>query len=628
MNKSQKKMLYRILLTIFLVIIVQFLSLSGYPKLILYLSIYLLIGYDIIIKAYKGIVNGLIFDEHFLMTIATIGAFILAILTRSEDYLEAVAVMLFYQIGEWFQDYAVDKSRKNIAKLMEIKPDYANIEIDGSIVQEDPDNIEIGQIIIIKPGEKVPIDGIVISGESSLNTSALTGESIPRNVGVDSEVISGSININGLLKVKTTKKFEDSTVSQILDLVENASSKKANTDKFISKFARYYTPIVCISALLLAIIPPLFITIFLNGDANWMDWIYRALIFLVISCPCALVVSVPLTFFSGLGGASKEGILIKGSNYIESLAKTKTIVFDKTGTLTKGVFEVVAIHDNKMNQDELLEYAALAESYSTHPISAGIQKAYGNTVDRDRVSNIEEIAGKGIKANVDDKEVIIGNDKLMELFDIKYIPCEHIGTIVHIAINNEYEGHIVISDKIKETSKNAVSSLKHLGIKSTIMLTGDSNKIADYVASSIGLDEYYSELLPQDKVIYVEKIMQENPKEYNLAFVGDGINDAPSLMRSDVGIAMGSIGSDAAIEAADVVIMDDNPLKIAKSIKISKRIIKIVYQNIVFALGVKLIVLLLGVFGLASMWSAIFADVGVTILAVLNSLRALNTKNI
>ena len=621
-------MLYRILLTIFLVIIVQFLSLSGYPKLILYLSIYLLIGYDIIIKAYKGIVNGLIFDEHFLMTIATIGAFILAILTRSENYLEAVAVMLFYQIGEWFQDYAVDKSRKNIAKLMEIKPDYANIEIDGSIVQEDPDNIEIGQIIIIKPGEKVPIDGIVISGESSLNTSALTGESIPRNVGVDSEVISGSININGLLKVKTTKKFEDSTVSQILDLVENASSKKANTDKFISKFARYYTPIVCISALLLAIIPPLFITIFLNGDANWMDWIYRALIFLVISCPCALVVSVPLTFFSGLGGASKEGILIKGSNYIESLAKTKTIVFDKTGTLTKGVFEVVAIHDNKMNQDELLEYAALAESYSTHPISAGIQKAYGNTVDRDRVSNIEEIAGKGIKANVDDKEVIIGNDKLMELFDIKYIPCEHIGTIVHIAINNEYEGHIVISDKIKETSKNAVSSLKHLGIKSTIMLTGDSNKIADYVASSIGLDEYYSELLPQDKVIYVEKIMQENPKEYNLAFVGDGINDAPSLMRSDVGIAMGSIGSDAAIEAADVVIMDDNPLKIAKSIKISKRIIKIVYQNIVFALGVKLIVLLLGVFGLASMWSAIFADVGVTILAVLNSLRALNTKNI
>ncbi len=628
MNKSQKKMLYRILLTIFLVIIVQFLSLSGYPKLILYLSIYLLIGYDIIIKAYKGIVNGLIFDEHFLMTIATIGAFILAILTRSEDYLEAVAVMLFYQIGEWFQDYAVDKSRKNIAKLMEIKPDYANIEIDGSIVQEDPDNIEIGQIIIIKPGEKVPIDGIVISGESSLNTSALTGESIPRNVGIDSEVISGSININGLLKVKTTKKFEDSTVSQILDLVENASSKKANTDKFISKFARYYTPIVCISALLLAIIPPLFITIFLNVDANWMDWIYRALIFLVISCPCALVVSVPLTFFSGLGGASKEGILIKGSNYIESLAKTKTIVFDKTGTLTKGVFEVVAIHDNKMNQDELLEYAALAESYSTHPISAGIQKAYGNTVDRDRVSNIEEIAGKGIKANVDDKEVIIGNDKLMELFDIKYIPCEHIGTIVHIAINNEYEGHIVISDKIKETSKNAVSSLKHLGIKSTIMLTGDSNKIADYVASSIGLDEYYSELLPQDKVIYVEKIMQENPKEYNLAFVGDGINDAPSLMRSDVGIAMGSIGSDAAIEAADVVIMDDNPLKIAKSIKISKRIIKIVYQNIVFALGVKLIVLLLGVFGLASMWSAIFADVGVTILAVLNSLRALNTKNI
>lgn len=628
MNKKQKKMLYRILLTIFLVILVQFLSLNGYPKLILYISIYLLIGYDIIIKAYKGIIHGLVFDEHFLMTIATIGAFALAILTKSEDYLEAVAVMLFYQIGEWFQDYAVDKSRKNIAKLMEIKPDYANIEVDGSIIQEDPDNIEIGQIIIIKPGEKVPLDGVVISGESSLNTSALTGESIPRNVGVDSEVISGSININGLLKVKTTKNFEDSTVSQILDLVENASSKKANTDKFISKFAKYYTPIVCISALLLAIIPPLFISIFLNGDANWMDWIYRALIFLVISCPCALVVSVPLTFFSGLGGASKEGILIKGSNYIEALAQTKSIVFDKTGTLTKGVFEVVAIHDNEMDQDKLLEYAALAESYSTHPISTGIQKAYGNDIDRNRVSNIEEIAGKGIKANVDDKEVIIGNDKLMELFDINYIPCKHIGTIVHIAIDKKYEGHIVISDKIKETSKNAISNLKHLGVKRTVMLTGDSNKIADYVASSIGLDEYYSELLPQDKVLYVEKLMKKDPKEYKLAFVGDGINDAPSLMRADVGIAMGSIGSDAAIEAADVVLMDDNPLKIAKSIKISKRILKIVYQNIVFALGVKLIVLLLGVFGIASMWAAIFADVGVTILAVLNSLRALNAKNI
>lgn len=628
MNKKQKKMLYRILLTIFLVILVQFLSLSGYPKLIMYISIYLLIGYDIIIKAYKGIIHGLVFDEHFLMTIATIGAFALAILTKSEDYLEAVAVMLFYQIGEWFQDYAVDKSRKNIAKLMEIKPDYANIEVDGSIIQEDPDNIEIGQIIIIKPGEKVPLDGVVISGESSLNTSALTGESIPRNVGVDSEVISGSVNINGLLKVKTTKKFEDSTVSQILDLVENASSKKANTDKFISKFAKYYTPIVCISALLLAIIPPLFISIFSNGDANWMDWIYRALIFLVISCPCALVVSVPLTFFSGLGGASKEGILIKGSNYIEALAQTKSIVFDKTGTLTKGVFEVVAIHDNEMDQDKLLEYAALAESYSTHPISTGIQKAYGNDIDRNRVSNIEEIAGKGIKANVDDKEVIIGNDKLMELFDINYIPCKHIGTIVHIAIDKKYEGHIVISDKIKETSKNAISNLKHLGVKRTVMLTGDSHKIADYVASSIGLDEYYSELLPQDKVLYVEKLMKKDPKEYKLAFVGDGINDAPSLMRADVGIAMGSIGSDAAIEAADVVLMDDNPLKIAKSIKISKRILKIVYQNIVFALGVKLIVLLLGVFGIASIWAAIFADVGVTILAVLNSLRALNAKNI
>lgn len=628
MNKKQKKMLYRILLTIIFIVISQFLPVTGYIKLALYLGAYLLIGYDILIKAYKGIVNGLVFDEHFLMAIATIGAFTLAILTKSEDYLEAIAVMLFYQIGEWFQDYAVDKSRKNIAKLMEIRPDYANIEVNGSLVEVDPDDVEIGQIIVIKPGEKVPLDGIVVSGESSLNTSALTGESIPRNVGIDSEVISGSVNINGLLKVKTTKEFGDSTVSQILDLVENASSKKADTDKFISKFAKYYTPIVCISALLLAIVPPLFITIFLNGDANWMDWIYRALIFLVISCPCALVVSVPLTFFSGLGGASKEGILIKGSNYIETLAKTKSIVFDKTGTLTKGVFEVVAIHDNEMSKDKLLEYAALAESSSTHPISIGIQKAYGNKIDRNRVSSVEEIAGKGIKARVDDREIIIGNDKLMDLFNIEYHPCKDIGTIVHIAIDKKYEGHIVISDKIKETSKNAISNLKHLGIKNTIMLTGDSDKIASYVAESIGLDKYFAELLPQDKVLHLEELIEKNPKEEKLAFVGDGINDAPSLMRADIGIAMGSLGSDAAIEAADVVLMDDNPLKIAKAIKISKRILKIVYQNIIFALGVKIIVLLLGAFGMANMWAAIFADVGVTILAVLNSLRALNAKNI
>ena len=628
MNKKQKKMLYRILLTIIFIVILQFLPVTGYIKLALYLGAYLLIGYDILIKAYKGIVNGLVFDEHFLMAIATIGAFTLAILTKSKDYLEAIAVMLFYQIGEWFQDYAVDKSRKNIAKLMEIRPDYANIEVNGSLVEVDPDDVEIGQIIVIKPGEKVPLDGIVVSGESSLNTSALTGESIPRNVGIDSEVISGSVNINGLLKVKTTKEFGDSTVSQILDLVENASSKKADTDKFISKFAKYYTPIVCISALLLAIVPPLFITIFLNGDANWMDWIYRALIFLVISCPCALVVSVPLTFFSGLGGASKEGILIKGSNYIETLAKTKSIVFDKTGTLTKGVFEVVAIHDNEMSKDKLLEYAALAESSSTHPISIGIQKAYGNKIDRNRVSSVEEIAGKGIKARVDDREIIIGNDKLMDLFNIEYHPCKDIGTIVHIAIDKKYEGHIVISDKIKETSKNAISNLKHLGIKNTIMLTGDSDKIASYVAESIGLDKYFAELLPQDKVLHLEELIEKNPKEDKLAFVGDGINDAPSLMRADIGIAMGSLGSDAAIEAADVVLMDDNPLKIAKAIKISKRILKIVYQNIIFALGVKIIVLLLGAFGMANMWAAIFADVGVTILAVLNSLRALNAKNI
>lgn len=628
MSKKQKKMLYRILLTIIFIVILQFLPVTGYIKLALYLGAYLLIGYDILIKAYKGIVNGLVFDEHFLMAIATIGAFTLAILTKSEDYLEAIAVMLFYQIGEWFQDYAVDKSRKNIAKLMEIRPDYANIEVNGSLVEVDPDDVEIGQIIVIKPGEKVPLDGIVVSGESSLNTSALTGESIPRNVGIDSEVISGSVNINGLLKVKTTKEFGDSTVSQILDLVENASSKKADTDKFISKFAKYYTPIVCISALLLAIVPPLFITIFLNGDANWMDWIYRALIFLVISCPCALVVSVPLTFFSGLGGASKEGILIKGSNYIETLAKTKSIVFDKTGTLTKGVFEVVAIHDNEMSKDKLLEYAALAESSSTHPISIGIQKAYGNKIDRNRVSSVEEIAGKGIKARVDDREIIIGNDKLMDLFNIEYHPCKDIGTIVHIAIDKKYEGHIVISDKIKETSKNAISNLKHLGIKNTIMLTGDSDKIASYVAESIGLDKYFAELLPQDKVLHLEELIEKNPKEEKLAFVGDGINDAPSLMRADIGIAMGSLGSDAAIEAADVVLMDDNPLKIAKAIKISKRILKIVYQNIIFALGVKIIVLLLGAFGMANMWAAIFADVGVTILAVLNSLRALNAKNI
>lgn len=628
MSKKQKKMLYRILLTIFLIVIFQFVPVNGYLKLSLYLGIYLFIGYDILIKAYKGIVNGLVFDEHFLMTIATIGAFTLAILTKSEDYLEAIAVMLFYQIGEWFQDYAVDKSRKNIAKLMEIRPDYANIEINGSLVQVDPDDVEIGQIIVIKPGEKIPLDGIVISGESSLNTSALTGESIPRNVGINSEVISGSVNINGLLKVKTTKEFGDSTVSQILDLVENASSKKADTDKFISKFAKHYTPIVCISALLLALVPPLFVSIFTNSDANWMDWIYRALIFLVISCPCALVVSVPLTFFSGLGGASKEGILIKGSNYIETLAKTKSIVFDKTGTLTKGVFEVVAIHDNEMSKDKLLEYAALAESSSTHPISVGIQKAYGNKIDRNRVSSVEEIAGKGIKAKVDNREIIIGNDKLMDLFNIEYHPCKDIGTIVHIAIDKKYEGHIVISDKIKETSKNAISNLKHLGIKNTIMLTGDSDKIANYVASSINLDKYYANLLPQDKVLHLEKLIKQNPREEKLAFVGDGINDAPSLMRADIGIAMGSLGSDAAIEAADIVLMDDNPLKIVKAIKISKRILKIVYQNIIFAIGVKFIVLILGAFGIASMWSAIFADVGVTILAVLNSLRVLNAKNI
>lgn len=628
MSKKQKKMLYRILLTIFLIVILQILPLNSYLKLVLYLGTYLLIGYDILIKAYKGIVNRLVFDEHFLMAIATIGAFSLAILTRSEDYLEAIAVMLFYQIGEWFQDYAVNKSRKNIAKLMEIRPDSANIEIDGALIQVDPDDVEIGQIIVIKPGEKIPLDGIVISGKSSLNTSALTGESTPKNVDIDSEVISGSININSLLKVKTTKKFENSTVSQILDLVENASSKKAETDKFISKFAKYYTPIVCISALILAIIPPLFIILFTNGDANWMDWIYRALIFLVISCPCALVVSVPLTFFSGLGGASKEGILIKGSNYIEILAKTKSIVFDKTGTLTKGVFEVVAVHDNKISKDKLLEYAAIAESFSTHPISIGIQKAYGNKIDRNKASSIEEISGKGIKAKVDDRDILIGNDKLMELFNIDYHPCKDIGTIVHIAIDNKYEGHIVISDRIKESSKNAISNLKYLGIKKTIMLTGDSDKIAKYVATSIGLDDYYSELLPQDKVLHLENLIQNNPKDEKIAFVGDGINDAPSLMRADIGIGMGNIGSDAAIEACDVVLMDDNPLKIAKAIKISKRILKIVYQNIIFALGIKILFLLLGAFGIANMWTAIFADVGVTILAVLNSLRALSVKNL
>ncbi len=622
MNKKQKKMLIRIVIAFILFITLKFLSLNNLYETILFLITYFIIGYDILKKAIKGILNHQIFDENFLMAIATIGAIALG------EYGEGVAVMLFYQIGEWFQSYAVGKSRRNISELMDIRPDYANIEDDaGNIIQVNPDEVEIGSIIIVKPGEKIPIDGTIIDGTSSLNTSALTGESLPQEVSANDEVISGCINITGLLKIKTSKEFDESTVSKILDMVENASSKKSKSENFISKFARYYTPAVCYSALALALLPPI-INLLLNNEALWSVWIYRALTFLVISCPCALVISIPLSFFAGIGGASNAGVLVKGSNYLEALAATKYVVFDKTGTMTQGVFEVSGIHHSTIKNEQLLEYATLAESYSTHPISKSLQKAYDKPVDQTRIKDVKEISGHGIVAKIDNITVMVGNDKLMKKFNISYIDCHNIGTIVHVAINNQYAGHILISDLIKPTAKQAIAELKNIGIKKTIMLTGDISKVANKVATDLNIDQVYSELLPEDKVTKVEELLNYKNNKEKLAFVGDGINDAPVLSRADIGIAMGALGSDAAIEAADIVLMDDDPLKIAKAIKISKKCLRIVYQNIYFAIGIKVICLILGAIGIANMWLAIFADVGVMVLAVLNAIRALNVKNI
>ena len=615
-------MLIRIIISFILFIALRILSLNDFYETILFLITYFIIGYDILKKAIKGILNRQVFDENFLMAIATVGAIALG------EYSEGTAVMLFYQIGEWFQSYAVGKSRRNISELMDIRPDYANIEDDsGNIVQVDPDEVEIGSTIIVKPGEKIPIDGKIIEGTSSLNTSALTGESLPQEVTTNDEVISGCINITGLLKIKTTKEFGESTVSKILDMVENASSKKSKSENFISKFARYYTPAVCYSALALALIPPI-INLLIGNEASWSVWIYRALTFLVISCPCALVISIPLSFFAGIGGASNTGVLVKGSNYLEALAATKYVVFDKTGTMTQGVFEVSGIHHSTIENDQLLEYATLAESYSTHPISKSLQKAYGKPVDKTRIKDVKEISGHGVIAKIDNITVMAGNDKLMKKFNISYVDCHSIGTIVHIAIDNKYAGHILISDLIKPTAKQAIQELKNIGIKKTIMLTGDISKVANKVATDLNIDQVYSELLPEDKVTKVEELLNQKSNKEKLAFVGDGINDAPVLSRADIGIAMGALGSDAAIEAADIVLMDDDPLKIAKAIKISKKCLKIVYENIYFAIGIKVICLILGAIGIANMWLAIFADVGVMVIAVLNAIRALNVKNI
>lgn len=624
MNKKQKKMLARIMVTFILVGIIYMSPVSGWTRLGSYLVPYVIIGYDVLRKAFKGICNRQVFDENFLMAIATIGALALAIY-EDGDYMEAIAVMLFYQIGELFQSYAVGKSRRNISELMDIRPDYANVETDGKLEQVDPDDVEIGTIIVVQPGEKVPIDGIVMSGTSSLNTSALTGESVPRDVSQGEEIISGSINMTGVLKIKTTKNFEESTVSKILDLVENASSRKSKSEAFISKFARVYTPIVCYSALALAVIPPV-VRMLVMGDAPmWGVWAYRALTFLVISCPCALVISVPLSFFAGIGGASHAGVLIKGSNYMETLAKVKTLVFDKTGTLTEGVFEVNAVHHNTLAKEQLIEYAAIAESASSHPISKSLQNAYGKLVDRNRVSHIEEIGGNGITAMVDGAAIAVGNAKLMERLHIPYIQCHQTGTIVHIAIDGAYAGHIVIADKIKATSRQAMAALKRCGIKKTVMLTGDVASTAHSVADALHIDETYSELLPADKVRKVEMLLSKAGSG-KLAFVGDGINDAPVLSRADIGIAMGAMGADAAIEAADVILMDDDPIKIATAIQIARKCMRIVHENIWVAIGIKGICLVLGAVGLANMWLAIFADVGVMVLAVLNAMRALLVK--
>ena len=621
MNKKQKKMLIRIIIAAVLIVVFSLLPAEGYLRFVLFMIPYLVIGYDILKKAFKGILNKQVFDENFLMAVATVGAILLG------DYSEGVAVMLFYQIGELFQSYAVGKSRRNISELMDIRPDYANIEKDGTLEQVDPDEVEIGTIIVVQPGEKVPIDGVITEGTSTLNTSALTGESLPRDAKAGDEVISGCINMTGLLKIRTTKEFGESTVSKILELVENSSSRKSKSENFISKFAKYYTPAVCYGALALAFIPPIVLLI-MGKPAIWGDWIYRALTFLVISCPCALVISIPLSFFAGIGGPSNQGILVKGSNYLETLAQTKYVVFDKTGTMTQGVFEVSGIHHNEMPDEKLLEYAALAECSSSHPISKSLQKAYGKPIDRNRVTDIEEISGNGVIAKVDGISVAAGNTKLMNRLGIAYQDCHHVGTVVHMAIDGKYAGHILISDIIKPHAKEAIAELKKAGISKTVMLTGDSKRVADQVAEELGIQEVYSELLPADKVSRVEELLNQKSEKDKLAFVGDGINDAPVLSRADIGIAMGALGSDAAIEAADIVLMDDDPLKISKAIKIARKCIRIVYENIYFAIGIKILCLILGALGIANMWAAIFADVGVMILAVLNAIRTLFVKNL
>lgn len=622
MNKKQKKMLVRIIIAAALMIILHFVPVKGVIRFLLYLIPYFVIGYDILRKAFKGIMNHQVFDENFLMAVATVGAIIVA-LSENGDYTEAIAVMLFYQIGELFQSYAVGKSRRNISELMDIRPDYANVEVDGKLEQADPDEVEIGSVIVVKPGEKVPIDGIIIDGSSTLNTSALTGESVPRDAKYGDEIISGCINLSGVLKIRTTKEFGESTVSKILDLVENSSSKKSKSENFISKFAKYYTPAVCYSALALAILPPVVRMLFMSASPEWATWIYRALTFLVISCPCALVISIPLSFFAGIGGASREGVLVKGSNYLETLSQTKYVVFDKTGTMTEGVFEVTDVYENTMDKEKVLEYAALAESFSSHPISKSLKKAYGMEIDQTRVSDVEEISGHGIIAKVDGIDVAAGNYKLMKKLRLSYADSDKVGTIVHVAVNGKYEGYILISDRIKTTAKEAIHALKKAGIERTIMLTGDSKTVADSVAKELGIDEVYSELLPSDKVAKVEELLAKKSRKSKLAFVGDGINDAPVLSRADIGIAMGAMGSDAAIEAADIVLMDDDPVKISKAIKISRKCLRIVYENTYFAIGIKLICLLLGAVGIANMWLAIFADVGVMVIAVLNAIRAL-----
>ena len=628
MNKKQKKMLVRIITAAVMLVVLTFVPVEGILRFVLYMIPYFVVGYDILRKAVKGIINRQVFDENFLMAIATLGAIGIALVENSGDYTEAIAVMLFYQIGELFQSYAVGKSRRSISDLMDIRPDYANVEMDGNLEQVDPDEIEVGTIIVVLPGEKVPIDGIIEEGSSTLNTSALTGESLPREANCGDEVISGCINMTGVLKIRTTKEFGESTASLILDMVENASSKKSRSENFISRFAKYYTPAVCYGALALAVVPSL-IQLCMGMTPAWGDWIYRALTFLVISCPCALVISIPLSFFAGIGGASNAGVLVKGSNYLEALSQTKYVVFDKTGTMTQGVFEVTGVYHNRMmEKGELLAYAAHAESFSSHPISKSLQNAYGKAIDRSRVTDVEEIGGNGVIARVDGTTVAAGNDKLMKRLGLEYTECERPGTVVHVAVNGNYEGYILIADKIKPTAKEAIEALNRCGIKRSVMLTGDSGKAAQQVASELGIQEVYSELLPADKVSKVEELLGEKGAKEKLAFVGDGINDAPVLSRADIGIAMGALGSDAAIEAADIVLMDDDPLKIAKAIRIAKKCMRIVYENIYFAIGIKIICLILGALGIANMWLAIFADVGVMVIAVLNAIRTLFVKNL